>query len=1523
VGKSEIVEQIDGLSVLRQFLEELWVELSPSLAKLSDFQQSRLSYIRDELLELKEPTQIAHYLGFIAHAFETAQVSQTTIISIYQFALQCQPTYMPALDASIRIFSRLNRWSMVLKLLKLKSTKGTAREKVRTFYEMAHVYLGFYGSEKGLNSVLESVEGLSDNEGLAESDLWFTLVTLGSKQFKRERYLRVLKRLNNLEDFEFRSALARMGTDHAMLSSDLPGLLAGLGESSVGGARRTLTQLSSMLVQRRVPDGLSDFGDDLTQREQFSLASLNQLLFHRGFFDNQPNQEAPESWVLGWLLGAEHREPTDIDRAFQLTHNDAELGSLVALVTLVSQPGTTMLTRIQTQHLIRRSPLLGQMKLMQTLWSNNRPSDLGKLLKEIDNQRPSSIPGSLTTFRKAEVLELEGHLLEAAQQFEALLEQEPTDWLIWAATVRLTLKMSGAISETLRTTMPVSTLDERGRLVTEAWLSLEMAARVPQDWADCVCTVGARLTEQGIPCDTSLSAPELLARLREVVLAPSLSVRRFRVYPVEPHNDRRPSLHCYVALEWLLAQAPGQTTEAQLHGLLSSLADEPDAYGVALRILRNNCFNTERVDEVLCSKLPQQFNTLLAASERIVRRRFMSVGVEETGDLAFLIGRRLQPGIGHELVSLRAWTIVLSTNDWVQAMDIWASLLAKSVGCLSAELGMVCGFVHAHKTKNERRSQFESLESQLSNGGLKRVLKSWSTLIETGAGAQSSPAPTQTVPTAHAVDDILQDCVSLYGSREVEALSNALARLERAGCSKTLHAMMSAHLAKAQELSGDILSAFRTHERIAPSDRCQISNVWLKNWLRSDPSLPLAESLVGHFESKDTEADFGFELGQLYWSNGQTASAIRMYTPLLNNERYRLLALNELGANLAEHGRRREAAQFYVELARTTRSNTSRRKLLKDALEWFESEGAIERIGEVLELLYREYVGDYQYVARAKSLFLRADQANELADFYERIRSLSLSSADQVSLELVVLYSRRLGRMESAKRVCTELLERAFHLKDDILKQLAEETTDLGLWTETATVYEYLVDRSEHHVDAFEMFAYRLASIQQDKLQDLEGARAVLSRILMVKPNASDALERLAYLSCLDGSSVVTARAALKQAIDVMERGQSRAALLVRLAELESEAGELELSIQIRHAALSDAPGDLVLVGSVVQELVSLGREREAGATLLKYELLNQGRVIDTNALDRIRELLDDVEGGSDLDAIEGSNGGVLIIKQLLEQNASEYLDRDEVQSWLHDLRESRVEDLSVGLPFCNQVRGRTLDRLLAAPRNGLMELLFWLDSVFAVQPVSDPNLPSRPLEGNTRYTGAITQIQWAVLPLHTAFCNRGTLLLSRHIRNLDPGVSRFLVQYFVELAGLSGLAFTRWSRHELLVMVEELCRIRLNSEGSADKDRMQIQQVLANTKTQDLDWALVQQVSQSLQTVPSIIEDVLGSALELALFASNSVETAFRAMDLLDESLGRNHRGSETLMTELLPRMMLRNQGSFGGIVEAIGRGD
>ena len=265
-----------------------------------------------------------------------------------------------------------------------------------------------------------------------------------------------------------------------------------------------------------------------------------------------------------------------------------------------------------------------------------------------------------------------------------------------------------------------------------------------------------------------------------------------------------------------------------------------------------------------------------------------------------------------------------------------------------------------------------------------------------------------------------------------------------------------------------------------------------------------------------------------------------------------------------------------------------------------------------------------------------------------------------------------MDQIDDAKRVCRELVERAFHLDDRCLRQLATETTELGLWPETVQVYAYLVERFESNPELFEMFAYRLASVQQDKLGALKEARGTLEKILAFKPQAPEALERLADLMCIDGSSNLEVRDALRRTIRLIERGENRARLMIKLAEIEAQDGEQETALRLRHEALSDSPADLVLVGQVVEELVTLGREREAGATLLKYELLNQGKVSDTRELSRLRSLLSESLGDGVLaqDKDEESDGGLLIVRQVVAQMVTAPEHTDEETTLANDSRE-------------------------------------------------------------------------------------------------------------------------------------------------------------------------------------------------------------------------------------------------------------
>ena len=259
-------------------------------------------------------------------------------------------------------------------------------------------------------------------------------------------------------------------------------MLTGLKDGSIVGAQRVVSQLLAMLVQKRVPSCLTQ-PLELTKREQLSLEALNSLFFHLGYFDETPPLETPQTWVIGWLFSRETVSDSDIDRALQYTQNDDELSAIVALIALVRQRDDGLLTPIQTQHLLRRSPLLGQIKIMKTLWSIGKFEQLQDTLNEMEKKSCSSIPPAFIQFRRAEVLECQGQLEAALGIYERLLEHSAQDWFLWSSITRLRLKKGESFSIEWMRVMPVFSVDDDSRVALMLWRELEEAFERSEKWS--------------------------------------------------------------------------------------------------------------------------------------------------------------------------------------------------------------------------------------------------------------------------------------------------------------------------------------------------------------------------------------------------------------------------------------------------------------------------------------------------------------------------------------------------------------------------------------------------------------------------------------------------------------------------------------------------------------------------------------------------------------------------------------------------------------------------------------------------------------------------------------------------------------------------------------------------------------------------------------------------------------------------------------------------------------------------------
>lgn len=1474
------LDAVDGIATLQTFLDEIWSALQIEHLPLSQDVRLRLDYLRRELLDVTDPVSAADGLFALGRQLERYDPNLTQIIAFFQFALQCDPHHTNAMNAALRRFRRLGRWSMVLKLLQLRSHQGGSNQQAHSYLEMARIYRDFYASQKGLSFALNSLVKLEKTQPLAFQDaLWTVFATFGHSQWTHERFARVINTLQENGDRGVAQVLIEKAADQAIISGDLNAMLGFEPMVVKGSVRSVLLRLRATLIQRRVPEGLEFSRQALTQRAQLSLDALNQLLYQKGYFDHVDQVQLQNAWVLGWLFGDMTRSSSDTDRALQISDSFEGLRPLVHLVALTQTDGYSALSSIQWRLLAKTSQLLPMLRVQHDLIEQNLIDQFASYLEAQDSVTLAPFGRRINAFRRAEIFEHDGFLKKAAKAYAALFAEEPDCWVAWSSLVRVKYKLPGHSPSDMFDSAPLSSIDAESCRLVEAWIRAETVATT-----------------------TSMNAEELLG-MRDEVLGRALLVPNQRIWPITNSGPRLISLHIFQAVGWCLFDR--SVTEAQRQDVLDFLPDDPSTYGLALSLLQTFQRSDDWIDEQLAGKFPQQVSTFLSIAERLIRKRGRAVSPEDIGDLGVLLSKHFEPALGHELVSLRAWDMALSDGEWVEAFSVWHTLVLKGVGCLSAELGLLCSFATESFSREEMAVSLSNVSSAFSNQEFAQIGSNWLELLSGDEDLEQAARINDDADMIQTVSALIHN----YRQRRPEQRARWVSSLERQGCSSVLRQALRAHLADAQELGGDVLSALRTHQDLLAEDGSDHSLYWLLDWLCTNPDYEIATQLRMALQGKSDSLNAFLDLGHVFWTQQHTADAIRAFTKVLSDEGLRSFGLLELGSRLGAHGRCREAAQFYLELVRVTRSESNRRVLLEQALEWFEKEEINEKVVEVLLLLYQEHAGEYAYIARAKSIFIKSEKFHELADYFEQARSLSLASSDRISLELIGIYARTLNRPESARRVCQELMRRNFHLDEQLLHGLAEEMTELGLWDDASAIYEKIVDSIDVQSESFEGFAYRLASIRQEMLGDLAGARKVLESILEVRPMASEALERLAFLSCEDGSALVTARESLEVAIDVVERGQNRANLLLKLAELEAKHGDDERALKMRNAALSDVPGNLALVGTVVNDLVARGRGKEAGAALLKYELLNAGKITDGAELTRIRSVLKEHGVSAYIHrpmTLEAGEGGVLIVRQLLRQT-SELFDGP-MRHWLTALSSESPTELNAAELFVSAAQRRSVLSLTTPPKNVVLDVLSWLDSIFSVYP--SPSTASTQDDLDEGFEKRI--IRWSTLPIHTAYVQEGALHLSDRIAGFPSGVREFLIHYFWVLNELGGLVFTRWAKSELLGLAEEFCRAWFEGDAPSDKDRAQIHRILGKHSLANFPESDVTIFRQHLQLIGTLSEGVVGRALELALFRGGSVHAAFEAMNLMDESLEAYHRGGETLLTELLPRTMLRHQSDY-----------
>ena len=292
-----------------------------------------------------------------------------------------------------------------------------------------------------------------------------------------------------------------------------------------------------------------------------------------------------------------------------------------------------------------------------------------------------------------------------------------------------------------------------------------------------------------------------------------------------------------------------------------------------------------------------------------------------------------------------------------------------------------------------------------------------------------------------------------------------------------------------------------------------------------------------------------------------------------------------------------------------------------------DAEGAL---AAYLEALARN-PNDEAALSAVKRRCERDGRWDVLADALEERAFSIMDEAERAAqiIEAADVRARRLRDFDGA----VELLSRAIALDASpsplILQRLGDLLVETGAWREAADVYATLCGVS-NDADLRRAVVYRLASIYQDKLGDLERAGECLELILDEHPDEIGALPRLArvyqalgateqahhvYLEAVEREPDPLRGADFKQQLAIMEANAGRleraTALLVEVIEVLPDAEDAAT----RFAALCVQQGaaDLLMtvLGAAIQKVASRAAPANRLRRILSEALVPAGGAVD------------------------------------------------------------------------------------------------------------------------------------------------------------------------------------------------------------------------------------------------------------------------------------------------------------------------
>ncbi|MEZ4434635.1 MAG: tetratricopeptide repeat protein [bacterium] len=1141
--------------------------------------QSALALYQREISASVDPRRRAALCYEVGRIYERELGDDRAAIHHYQRAYTADPTHVPTLRAVRRVFGRVGRWSMVLKLIDAEiRVRPAPAERARMLREKGEIYLArFDRPEAARICYLQALDFVRDDAAAARG-----LTAAAALAGDRRAFAAAAERAAHAADGDL------IGAAMAIEAADAWRVL---------GAHDATRRLLEGVLEGRPDDPLA----------LLRLADLARRTGDdRGYID-----------LADGLCSA-------IDDPARRAARRAALAKLAAQRVETAGRAVPLLVAALTDAPDRLGDLL---RLAAVLQGAGRWSEAASALSRAADARVSVDDRVDLLWRLADIHDRQDEGDAAVAALRRLLELDPAHGPALRRLCRLSMARGEVSAVEAALARAVDATDEPDRAAAlglalaerrvaigdrdGALDALEAAQRQRPDSpaiADALAALGVGAGDadagplDGDPAAWLRDAEAVEVYVGEVALARRLAERAAGAGPsvadaaralLDQLGDRSAAARA-ARTERRIAAASAVAVAVRLwvrlgelrRDALGDLEGAASAYEAALEL------DPDHLPALRALRaLPHVEDDPEREAELLVAERDRVDDVAARSMLLYRLGHLYAGPLGRPDL----------------AAEAWESAVADDPDALGAATGLVrlyeAGGHHAALIALHRRLAERAALPAEAVAHLLAIARLSADALDDPAGAVDALEAARAADPRRAEPLLALERLRL-ARREFDALAEVYEDLAELATTPTLRAdfrLTRARLAEA--VLDDLRTAFEGYQSVlAEQPEHPEALEWMEGWADEAGDLTLlAEILERRFARADDPTERSMILlraGRVLRAARQLREAARCYEAVLDIDRRSPIALRALREIYEDLGDRDKAIAATEMEGRAALDPANASALFVEAgrtREIDQSAGA-EALADYLAALARN-PADEDAAAAVRRICERTGRWRALADALER-QAGGLPERRRALLEEAIrLHTDRLAQPREAIRILRALIPDA---EPDEVPALLQRLADLFVeredWPAAVATYERLRAISPDPA-LRRAVTFRLIAIERDKAGAPDRARRWLGVMLEGDPSDVGALERLADLEAAVGDARA-ARIALARAVNAAEPGPQRAGLRRRIARMDLEQGRVDAAIAGLEAAAADTPDDPLVLEALADACLDAGRPARARAAL-------------------------------------------------------------------------------------------------------------------------------------------------------------------------------------------------------------------------------------------------------------------------------------------------------------------------------------